>query len=700
MRAMSESATRRPKARADGTSVGLLVPGLLLVALTGHSLWELPPQLLEQRPQWLGELIGESTAAALRFLWPVLLLFPVLGLILSRESWSIGRRRVVAICASASVVGHSFWILASMYRRLNEWWVFTLLAFFVAVGILMLTPPAKGWSSPWLRRLSKHWPLLTGLAGVIGFLFVTGFSAWKASNLFPGFHLSLLEIATLALGMGLITNLRALPRAAVWIGAPLLAAITLIPAAGQAEEARPHFRGHTTLGRAYVAFEAFNPEREQPSSASASRVPADQALEVFARKSGLPQLPPDFDLADYDLLLVTIETTRADEAKLGEPDSPMPNLSALASQSMRFDRAYSPSSGTFQSSASLMGMDIPSALPLTTWSRSWHGVFGEDTDTAAEWFGRMNYRTWWSTHDFIGIFSAAALGLERGFDWRQLVITGRRESECDVSVADKAIEFSQAARNEGRRYFGWAFFVSPHEHYLVHDEEAPASTPRERYRQELRFSDAQLGRLLDELRASERWDETIVIVTADHGEEFRDHGNTLHGSALWEESVHVPLVVRVPGLRPQVFDRPTSTAYLLPWLFLRAPQEVRALAEARVQESFAPVMQALNGGVLVEMIGHYRMHSALIWQDEKLIYDFVPGLTALYDLQADPGERQDLSLSAPARLEARRPELDAYLDLRAHRRRYAFTPERTPDRTQPNWQGARDEINRGPGDQD
>jgi arylsulfatase A-like enzyme len=498
--------------------------------------------------------------------------------------------------------------------------------------------------------------------------------------------------------MGLLSSLVALPSRALRVAGPLLGILALAPALSAAGEAGPYLRGHTTLGRAYVAFEAYDPELERPSGAASAPLGRQAALEIFARESGLPQLPQDFELADHDLVFVTIETTRADEAKVGQPGSPMPNLSALAAESLRFDRAYSPSSGTYQSSSSLMGLDIPSALPLTTWSRSWHGVFEEGTDTASEWFGGMGYRSWWSAHDFIGIFSAAALGLERGFDWRQLVPTGRREPDCDVGVADAAIAFARAARDEKRRFFGWTFFVSPHEHYLVHDESAPASTPRERYRQELAFSDAQLGRLLAELRSSDRWDETIVIVTADHGEEFRDHGNTLHGSAVWEESVHVPLVVRVPGLAPQVFERPTSTTYLLPWLFLRAPEGVRALAEQRVQDSFAPLMQALRGGVLVEMIGHYRMQSAVIWQDEKLIYDFVPGLISLYDLRSDPGEQHDLALADPARVQAHRGELEAYLELRARRRRFAFAPERTPDRTQPNWSNARDEINRGPGE--
>jgi arylsulfatase A-like enzyme len=663
---------------------GLAAGSVALLGMVAYQLTELPDDLLRVHPEWAAAIAGDAVLGSLRHSWPVLAYFAGLGFVLSRADWSLRLRRALGSLLGVAAVAHAFVILALLYRRFSEAPVYGVAALFLCLAAVLVTPPPEGWKGAWMRRLYAAWPPIAGLGGVLAFVVISWFNHRSFANLFPGFHWSLLEIAALSLGMGVFSLIATWPRVAEssagWRAASVLLLLGLAPLAlrGSAgDQASAYFRGHCVHGRAAAAFDHYDiGARESPKS-EALVLEEAEALAIFAQHSGLPVLPADLRLADHDLLVVTIETTRFDEARIGQEDSPMPNLSVLAGESLRFDRAYSPSSGTFQSSAGLMAMDLPSALPLTTWSRSWHGTFGDGVPTAAEWFARMNYRSFW--------------------DWVRLVDTGRREPEADARLAEAAVEFSSAVSREGR-YFGWVFFVSPHEHYLVHDEKAPAATARDRYRQELRFADAQLGKLLESLRESGRFDDTIIIVTADHGEEFGDHGSWLHGSAVFEESIHVPLVVHVPGLDPAVVTHPTSTAYLLPWLFERAPALVRERAVEGVRQGFAPMMKATDGAVIVEMIGHYRMQTALIWESDKLVYDFVADLTTGYALGEDPREFKDLAIHDDTHLDTRRPALEAYREQRASRRQFAFDPGRTPDRSRENWAAAKARINKGPRD--
>ena len=115
----------------------------------------------------------------------------------------------------------------------------------------------------------------------------------------------------------------------------------------------------------------------------------------------------------------------------------------------------------------------------------------------------------------------------------------------------------------------WLHFFDPHAPYLVHpglSEAFGVETDLQRYDGEIAYTDLHVGRLLEALRASPDWNETVVVIVADHGEEFGEHGHFGHGYSLHEECVRVPLIVRVPGLAPQRVAEPVPTIDLVPTL--------------------------------------------------------------------------------------------------------------------------------------
>jgi len=362
------------------------------------------------------------------------------------------------------------------------------------------------------------------------------------------------------------------------------------------------------------------------------------------------------DLAERDVLLVTWEATGRRHTSLGgAPADVTPHLTALAARSTEFARAYSPSSNTLQSMASILALGLPSTVPLRTAHRRWRGELGAEGDTAAELFAARGACTLWASHDYRELFSApdGLVGLGRGFEDVELV-AARDDPEVDRRVVDRALE--TLATYEGERFFAWVHLTSPHYTYLAHDPRY-AGSGRALHLGEVRYADAQLGRLLAGLDALGRAGETVVVVTADHGEEHGEHGGTAHGSTLYEEVVHVPLVVHVPGDAPRTVDAPVSTGFVLPWLLGEA-------AADRVATPITPLLEASDGAVVSELLGADRQQVALMWAGRKLVWDAHSGLVEAFDLRADPTEQRPGEPTA-----GERAALERYLAERARRAR-------------------------------
>ncbi len=210
-----------------------------------------------------------------------------------------------------------------------------------------------------------------------------------------------------------------------------------------------------------------------------------------------------------------------------------------------------------------------------------------------------------------------------------------------------------------QRSFVWVHFFEPHEPYVAHEGFPFGSGDIDRYDSEIAYTDAAVGRLVQEVRA--RRPGTIVIVAADHGEEFDEHGGRYHGSSLYDEQLRIPLIISIPGVPPRLVDGQVElfdvTPTVLNLLDISVPVRMRGTdlgpwlatppaPAARLPPAFAE----LEDKRMVSVAG------------EKLICDMRLGLCAYYDLTTDPHERHNLAEERPERVAYLHGLLDGWLD--------------------------------------
>jgi len=494
-------------------------------------------------------------------------------------------------------------------------------------------------------------------------------------GLYPTLHQCVLQLAFIGTTAGLGLVLASLPPSKVGPRLALAATLGLgvlslvdVPAV---QAARRLPTAHTELGRSVFVAEMLRSDRANllPRTLPGSRgerlapdhllQPDADAEARFAANSGLP--PLQVPLESHDILLVLTDATRFDATSLADPDlDATPHLRGLAERGAHvFTRAHAPSNGTFQSLASMLAMRPVSFADLDIFPRHWRGRLRPGRPTAPELMRLDGRSTFWVGHDHEHCFSQKILGLERGFDERVLIEELRGEpsdEHADAEIADVAVRTLEATAG---RYFGLVFFVSPHDDY------------RGSYEAELRRFDAALGRVLESVDLS----STIVVVAGDHGEAFGEHGHRHHLSSVYDEQIHVPLLVWVPGQDGAVHPRPTSTGYVLPWLLLRGTDAQREGVRAILRQDVGPLLRELDGAVISEMIGRRRQLVALTWQHTTVVYDMLTDVRRVFDAADDPGQLRDLREQDPSRFERMLPYVERYRRARYEGRRFRFTEE-------------------------
>jgi choline-sulfatase len=198
------------------------------------------------------------------------------------------------------------------------------------------------------------------------------------------------------------------------------------------------------------------------------------------------------------------------------------------------------------------------------------------------------------------------------------------------------------------------------------------------YDGEVRHVDANIGRVIARLKSLGIYDQTLIVFTSDHGEEFWEHGRFEHGHSVYEELLHVPLLVKLPGSsRTARVARPVTTTSVTPTMLdlCGIPFDADALSA----RSLRPALQRASGGAtapdqcdpLVSTgCAYYENQVAIRVGDLKYIRRLLSGREELYDLSADPGERISLMANRPDAIE----ECSRLLD--RHRARCAELRER------------------------
>lgn len=249
------------------------------------------------------------------------------------------------------------------------------------------------------------------------------------------------------------------------------------------------------------------------------------------------------DAKGFNLLLITVDALRADRTSVfGNPRKTTPNLERLAAQGLAFERAYAQGTKTFESLPSLFTGLYLTNLPRDYGHRRVRGkkaymyTMTGDGLTLTQLLADKGY----ATRGVVALGWLGALGLDRGFDKLD-------STPHSTAITGKAKKYLQGTKQP---FALWLHYFDPHESYDAHPEHDFGEGELDRYDGEVAYADAQIGEVLAQLEESGLADRTIVVVTADHGEEFQEHGGQFHTNKLYEELLHVPLIIKMPGLKP------------------------------------------------------------------------------------------------------------------------------------------------------
>jgi choline-sulfatase len=366
--------------------------------------------------------------------------------------------------------------------------------------------------------------------------------------------------------------------------------------------------------------------------------------EERAARAHLAPVPPHIP-ARPNMIFLTVDAMRADV--IDHPRNVTPNLTRLAKRSVVYRRVYSISSYTPPSLTSLLGSQYPFELGgnfahFPNYSRR-HVFFPQILRRQGVYtFGVQCF--WW----FRG-----RRNVGRGFtEWNVRAQPQKtyKRAITDDKVANKIISFLGRKMTHTKRFFVWAHMLDPHRHHVRH-KGIPVfgKTFRDTYHHEVVWTDRQIGRILDALSRHPAASRTIVIVSADHGEDLGEHKLFNHGRELWENVMRVPLIVYVPGhKRVRRIDRPLSQIDLGPTIL------------AMMGAKPAPKMRGKS--LVPEILGLADFESSIIYMEQpagpymprrraivdgrwKLHHHGDRGRFRLYDLKTDPTEQNDLAKS-------------------------------------------------------
>jgi arylsulfatase A-like enzyme len=388
------------------------------------------------------------------------------------------------------------------------------------------------------------------------------------------------------------------------------------------------------------------------------------------------------EIAPPNFLLILVDTLRPDHlSAYGYARDTSPALTGLAASGVRFDRAYAPAPWTKPSVASIFTGQYPHRHGLNFVL----AALPSEATTLAERLTAAGYAT---AGVVSHVFVAGPTGLDQGFAKYDSVEARGHSHVSTGGVTKRAVKLLEGFGEAP--FFLFVHYFDPHYEYRrhpeyayapksvgrlsggedIHDLRAMASelSPdevqflRDVYDEEVRFTDAGIGVLLAALATLDLEAETIVIVAADHGEEFFERGWLGHTRTVHEEVIRVPLIIRVPGAgrRGQVVTAPVSLVSLTPTILdfagvpisdaeFQAPS-LRPLLEGAPDVEMPPVRSEVKYVVLnrdSRQAEKAAFKYALVRGRYKLIKDFQAKRFELYDLAEDPDERVNLAATRP-----------------------------------------------------
>jgi choline-sulfatase len=365
-------------------------------------------------------------------------------------------------------------------------------------------------------------------------------------------------------------------------------------------------------------------------------------MAIAACRGGAPA-PSSAPAPRPSILLVTLDTTRADSIGPEAIGVSTPAFDAVAARGRRFRQAYATAPETLPSHASMMTGLYPAGHGVHENARALAAAY----PVAAERLREAGY----STAAFVSSFVLARqFGLARGFDVYDDEVAVERGAR---ETTERAIAHLNQASSTAPLLL-WVHYFDPHAPYAPPEpfrSRLRAPPARAAYLGEIAAMDEQLGRLVQafERHASARGVAPAIVIAADHGEGLGDHGESTHGNLLYQSTMHVPMVIAGPGVAAGVVETPVSVRRifhtLLDFAGLDAGLTLRTPEPPNPRTPEPPNPRTPEPEIVLgEAMKPYLEYG---WQPQIMAVEgrhkaIFAGRTELFDVVADPGEKRDL----------------------------------------------------------
>ena len=389
-----------------------------------------------------------------------------------------------------------------------------------------------------------------------------------------------------------------------------------------------------------------------------------------------------------NIILITLDTTRADRLGCyGYRRQTSPNIDKLAEESVLYTRAIAPSSWTLPSHASLFTGKFTSShgarydpdgpLLLTnaiSGPKSWDAYrargLAQNEVTLAEVLKETGYTT---AAVVGGPWMKRIFGLNKGFDYYNdsqiSTVNGRLASQVTTSA------LNWLERRREKKFFLFLNYFDPHGPYSPPEGFALRFLPKGTnftgreptleeinalYDAEILYMDHYIGRFLQKLKVENLYNDTLIIVTSDHGELFGEHGKFGHGHYLYQEELHVPLFIKYPAgeVSPKRTDLRAQLTDILPMIYERVgitiPGNIQGTSPSQIKH---PIIAETYPLPLISKDGSWQ---SIFEGDFKFIWNS-KNQHMLFNLKDDPEENVNIIVQDSKRTERMWAQMEQYL---------------------------------------
>jgi arylsulfatase A-like enzyme len=350
-----------------------------------------------------------------------------------------------------------------------------------------------------------------------------------------------------------------------------------------------------------------------------------------------------------NIVLITVDTLRPDRlGYAGHSRMTSPTLDRLAQRGVVFTRATSVSGWTLPSIATIFTGRYPHEHGAT----DFHWSLDASLPTLASILRDNGY----DTYGFVShVMLTPSYGMGDGFSHFDFSVLNVGDPH-EVSTAQQLTELVRnGMRAPKEPFFLWVHYFDPHFKYLAHSPYDFGEADVDRYDSEIAYTDYHIDNLL---KSMDRGDNTVVVFTADHGEEFGEHGSKYHYT-LHGEVMRVPLIIKAPGVAPRTDDQPAEQTDFLPTILalagIEAPAGLPGHNLLSPRDANAPQFMERDRPPQWRQRGVIRGDHKLIvienadttdvppssLNEEIPVTNVRPGMY-LFDLARDPGERTNL----------------------------------------------------------